>query len=269
MKRRITALLLTLVLALGLSTAAGAYTNQQYRAADALYHLDLFRGMSTTSKVYNLDGGLKRFEGTILLLRMIGEEKAAEKTAAAENPFADVTDWTVPYLTYAWKTGLVNGRTATSFDPAGDMSDYMFLTLVLRVLGYSDAGGADFVWNDPYGLAKQLGLIAATTPDDEFTRGDAVLIFWKAMAAKFKGTNETLAQRLMAQKVFTANQYAEAKEIWTYGYVLEDEPSTPSTPSAPSTPSDPNAPEISDDLRDDNGEPIAGDGEFGSGSGWE
>ena len=230
MKKRLLAVLLVLVMVFAMSTTASAYTNTQLRAADAMYHLGLFQGRTAGTKDYDLDGGLTRAEAAVALLRMIGEDDEAAKTDKSENQFQDVTRWYTPYVVYAQKIGLVNGtQTATAtkpalFSPETGMTDYMFLTLTLRVLGYKDGNKAgdpnsDFYWKEPYQKAKEGGLISSTAADSTFTRGDMVSIFWNAMEARFKGTQKTLADDLIAQGVFTAAELSQAKNIYTYGTV--------------------------------------------------
>ena len=227
MKRRVMALILSLVLVLGLSTTAGAFTTKQQRAADALYHLELFLGRSTVTKEFDLDSGLSRAEGVLLLVRMLGAEEKSKTYAVKDTPFTDLTDFwpnmNKGFIAYSYKNELVKGMTATTFGPAVAMNDQMFLTLVLRQLGYTDGDVKNYVWDNAHRLAFEAGLVSTAQKDAEFTRGDSVLIFWKAMEAKFKGTNETLAKRLISEGVFTAIEYQEAKEIYSYGYILGDE----------------------------------------------
>lgn len=227
MKRRVMAFILSMVLVLGLSTTAGAFTVKQERAADALYHLELFLGRSTVKKEFDLDSGLSRAEGVLLLVRMLGAEEASKAYDVASTPFTDLVDFwpnmNKGFIAYSYQTSLVKGMTDTTFGPAVAMNDQMFLTLVLRQLGYTDGDVKNYVWDNANRLAFEAGLVTSSQKDAEFTRGDAVLIFWKAMEAKFKGTNETLAKRLISEGVFTTAEYQEAKQIFQYGYILGDQ----------------------------------------------
>ena len=129
--KRIIAVLLVILL---FTPTIGAYTDQQVKTADALNHLGLFLGDGVD---YNLDGRLSRAEGITLLVRMIGKEARA-KAISYTAPFTDVPEWAKPYVNYAYMNKITNGVSDTSFDPDTAMTDYMFLTLVLRVLGHSD-----------------------------------------------------------------------------------------------------------------------------------
>lgn len=250
MKRRISALILAVVLAFGLFTTAAAYTDKQMRAADALYHLGLFLGRSTTEKVFDLDSKLNRAEGVLLLVRMLGKEAEASAYDVADTPFADVAkfwDGKNQFIAYAYQTGLVVGMSDTQFGPRVEMNDRMFLTLVLRALGYENGTEKTYVWDHAYQLAYEAGLVDSAEKDTEFTRGDAVLVFWKALNCRILGEMNTLADCLIAEGVFTATEYDEANEIWTYGHILNDsgsEPNVPSVPSAPPAPDVPAEPDV-------------------------
>ena len=208
-----TLLALFLVLALLTSTVC-AYTVQDNNTADALNDLGLFQGMGGT-KGYALDESLTRGQGITLLVRMIGKEEATNSTYT--NSFTDAS-WAAPYIGYAFANGITNGMSETKFGTDVPMTDYMFLTLTLRALGYKDSGAnAQFVWNNPYALAKEVGLITSTSADSHFTRGEAIMIFWNAMEADLVGKNMTLSQSLIQQGVFTAAEYAEAQDIQKNG----------------------------------------------------
>lgn len=195
------------------------YTEKQQRIADALYHVDLFRG---TNLGYELDRELNRVEGITLLVRMLGQEDAAmSKTYTL--PFTDVDDWAKPYVGYAYENGITNGISATEFGSKNTMTDYMFITLTLRALGYTDKGEApQFVWNEPYVLANSTGLIGSADADTFFTRGDAVEVFWNALSRD----EYTLAYSLRDRGVFTADELEDAINIYLYGKTEDEDDSS-------------------------------------------
>ena len=237
MKKRF--LILLVVIAL-LTSSAFAATVAQNNTADAMNELGLFMG---TNKGYELDNGLTRAQGTTLLVRMIGKEKEANANANTYvTPFADVDAWAAGYVGYAYRNGITNGVSATAFGSNQSMTDYMFLTLTLRALGYSDNGpDALFTWNNPYALAYDLGLISTAAADAVFTRADAVTVFWNALDVKLNGTEDTLADRLVAQGIFTAEELAAARKTQQNGRtetpsdpIQQEQTSTPGT-STPGT----------------------------------
>ena len=221
MKMIVVALLLVLTLMLSCVTGF-AYTSADLRTADALNELGLFQGMGG-NKGYALDEGLTRAQGMTLLVRMIGKEAEAQN-GTYTNKFTDVPTWAKGYVGYAYANGITQGRSETVFDPDGGMTDYMFLTLTLRALGYSDSGiNALYTWDKPYDVAYDLGLINRAVADTTFTRADAVQVFWNAMYVEINGTDDTLSDELLDQGIFTDAQWENAQDIQAYGYVRDDD----------------------------------------------
>ena len=212
MKKRIVSLVAAAAVAIGAIVSTMAYTDEQEYEADALNSLGLFLG---TDKGYELDKNLTRAEGVTLIVRMYG--KVNEATANADKyvlPFTDLIGWEKGYVGYSYANNITKGISATEFAPTAELTDFMFLTFTLRALGYTDLGeNAQFVWNNPYELAKTVGLIDEAEADAEFNRGDAVSIFWNALEADLVGKDMTLAESLIAEGVFTADAYAKAIDI--------------------------------------------------------
>ena len=242
MKKTSIALLVALVMIVVPVTCFSAGASD-VNTADALNELGLFLG---TGNGYELEKGLTRAQGVTLLVRMIGMEETAVN-GVYDNSFTDVPDWAAGYIGYAFKNGIANGTGETTFSPDTAMTDYMFLTLVLRALHYSDKGDAPlFVWNDPYALACELKLIQTVEPDADFTRADAIKVFWNALDVKLNGAEVTLADRLIEQQVFTADELADAREIQENGRQENvDDPviPTPETDAPETNVPETNAPE--------------------------
>lgn len=186
--KKIVSLLLAVMLAFSAVPAAfAADAETGADAANALYSLGLLAGKGTNadgSVNFDLGGSLTRAESITQVVRFLGAEKKATSETNA-HPFTDLATWAVPYISYAYANGITAGVSATKFDGNGAMSDFAFITAILRVLGYKDSEG-DFVWNNPYSLAKSVGLIATETPDTSFTRGDAFVICFNALTATVK-----------------------------------------------------------------------------------
>ena len=171
--------------------------------ADDLKALGLFQGASDTD--YALDRAPTRIEAVVLLLRTLGKENDV-LTANYSHPFTDVPAWADPYIGYAYTTGLSQGVSAAEFG-SGNASAAMYLTLVLRSLGYSDAAGEDFTWDNPYTLSEELGILQERVDTENFLRGDIVTISHAVLSAKFKNTEETLSERLIAADLFTRESF--------------------------------------------------------------
>ena len=214
MKKRLFALLTVLVLLFSaVAVHAAGYTPEQLRIADAFHHVGLFLG---TESGYELNRHLTRTEGMVLLVRMLGQEEAV-KTGTYECPFTDVDAWAVNYIGYAYENGITRGYSDTVFGAEDPMTDYMFLTLTLRALGYDDrAADAAYSWDDPYALAHSLGLIREEKADADFTRADSVTVFWHA----FTLDSYKMAHALIERGVFTEEALKECIEIYMYGRIL-------------------------------------------------
>ena len=238
MKKTVVALFLALVMIV-MSVTCFAVGTSDVNTADALNELGLFLG---TENGYELEKGLTRAEGVTLLIRMIGMEEKAEN-GVFNNSFTDVPGWAASYIGYAFANNITNGTGVTTFSPDTAMTDYMFLTLVMRALNYFDKGNASqFVWNNPYALAKELGLIETVEADKEFTRADAIRVFWNALNVELNGTEITLAERLVEQEVFTADDLADARETQANG--RKENVGVPVVPTPETDAPETDAPEI-------------------------
>lgn len=213
MKKRLLAMLLAVLL---LATTSMAYTKNQQNTADALNHLELFLGTGT-SRGYDLDAKLNRNQGVILLVRMLGKEYEAQNTNYS-MPFKDVPGGAKFHVAYAYANGIVNGYTSTAFGGADTMTDKMFLALSLRALGYTDKGeNPDFQYSESRQMAYQIGLVDDPAYDNNFTRGEAVEIFWRILKTEFKGQDKTLGDQLIEQGVITKAELKEANDIQKNG----------------------------------------------------
>ena len=105
---------------------------------------------------------------------------------------------------YAYQKGLTNGVSATEFG-SGNASAAMYVTFILRALGYSDAAG-DFKWDNPFDLARRAGIVTDQVNLERFLRADVVEVSYAALDAKLKDGSKTLAERLIAAGVFPADK---------------------------------------------------------------
>lgn len=208
---KVLAVMLVLLTAVSMTTVAfAAETVTGQSAAEALYDLGLLAGKGTNadgSVNFDVSGSLTRAESITQVVRFLGKEKEATSKTNA-HPFTDLPAWGVPYVSYAYANGITKGVSDTKFDANGTMSDYAFLTAILRVLGYKDSEG-DFAWNNPYELAKKVGLVENATPDACFTRGDAFVICYNALTATNKDGGDNIAEKLVKEGLFTMDKFNE------------------------------------------------------------
>lgn len=127
-----------------------AATTTELNAADALYSLGLFLG---TNKGYELNNSLTREQSAMLLVRMLGALETAE-AGSYTHPFTDVAPWASKVVAYAYANEYVKGYSATKYGGADTVTDFQYLTIVLRVLGYTDGSeNPDFYYRTSRGLA--------------------------------------------------------------------------------------------------------------------
>ena len=177
-------------------------TSFELTLASELKGLGLFKGVSDTD--FALDREPTRTEALVMLIRVLGKEADA-MNGSWTHPFTDVDTWADKYVGYAYANSLTNGVSNTQFG-FGTAGAATYLTFFLRALGYSDANG-DFSWNNPYSLAKSIGILPDCVHTDAFWRSDVVVVSYAALSVTLKGTTQTLAQKLISAGVFTQAQY--------------------------------------------------------------
>ncbi len=194
--------------------ARAGYEEKYTLYADALKETGLFKG---TGVSYELGRSPTRQEALVMLIRLLGEEPQA-LACTAETPFRDPPVWAdgKKYIAYGYTMGYTNGTSATTFSPTANSALEQYLTFVLRSLGYQD--GTDFVWNTTSrDLAIRLGLISRGELDaiaqKGFMRDHVVLISFRALSARLKDSNVTLAERLIDRGVITREQLDAARSM--------------------------------------------------------
>ncbi len=198
-------MLAVVLISVMLIPAYAAKTTEAATKASALKQLGLFKGVSETD--FALDRAPTRAEALVMLVRTLGKEAEA-LSGSFKHPFTDVPSWADKYVGYAYEKGLTRGVSATQFG-AGSTDSDMYLTFMLRALGYSDAAG-DFSWNAPDALAKAVGILPDSISTSSFLRADVAIISWAALEADLKGGMQRLASKLIDEKVFTVDAYAQA-----------------------------------------------------------
>ena len=181
--------------------------------AEDLKALGVFKGVSETD--FALGRAPTRVEALVMLIRVLGKENDA-LSKGGRHPFSDVPDWAKSYVGYAYENGLTNGISKTMFGSASEASSSMYITFVLRALGYSDKTG-DFSWDNPFTLAEKTGIMKGNPNTSSFMRGDVVLVSYAALEAEVKGTGKTLADKLIEAGVFTEEKYNENHKADAFG----------------------------------------------------
>ena len=208
MRRAAAFLLACLLLLCSLPLSAADAAPAGADAAEALYALGLVGGYGKNadgSVNFALGDKLKRAQAFVLVVRFTGAEKDATANVQ-KHPFTDVPAWANPYIGYVYANGITKGVSETKFDPDTEVSEAAFLTIMLRVLGYDDGAG-DFKWDDPYTLAKTVGLCDAKL--NTLNRGGAFDICYRALTATPK-RGDKLCDRLVQSGAVDAAKMAAA-----------------------------------------------------------
>lgn len=206
-------LILVLIIVM-LLPAYAADINAAETKAGALKKLGLFKGVSETD--FDLDRAPTRVEAMVMMIRSLGKEAEALQTGGT-HPFTDVPEWADKYIGYAYEKGLTKGVSATSFGTGNAGSD-MYLTFMLRALGYNDSAG-EFSWDAPDVLAKAVGVLPDDVDTVNFLRSDVVLVSWASLEAALKGSSQILSFKLIEEGVFKKEDYGKAID-----YVNEPKP---------------------------------------------
>ena len=205
--KKLTSCLLGIVLCFSLiaiPASAARDTLLEETLAGKLKTLNLFKGVSETD--FDLNRAPNRTEALVMLIRVLGKEDEA-LSGTWSHPFKDVVQWAEKYVGYAYVNGLTNGISATEFGTSNVAEANMYITFVLRALGYSDANNLDFNWADPYPLARHIGILPTCVNIDNFWRSDVVTVSYSALPVTLKDGSQTLAQKLISAGVFTQTQY--------------------------------------------------------------
>lgn len=207
--KRLSAFILVLVLCFTIISPAALAdsgfrdTRVEAQLAANLKCLGLFKGVSDTD--FALDRAPTRIEAIVMLVRSLGKESDALRYGLT-SPFTDVPDWASMYVGYAYQSHLTNGISATEFG-TGEATASMYVTFALRSLDYSDQNG-DFSWDQPFSLAKSIGLLPDRVQLKNFLRADAVTVTYSSLPVKMKSSSSTtLADKLIADGVFTGEEY--------------------------------------------------------------
>ncbi len=184
------------------------------KKALALYNLGLMKGTGVSEYgriIFDLDRTPTRAEAVTMLVRFLGRETEAQ-SKAKNHPFTDVPAWANGYVSYAYECGLTNGITENTFGSNMPCTPEMYLTFMLRALGYSSSGKQpDFSYEDPWMFACERGITPRQMNTSPFYRSEMVDMSYLSLTAKCKNTNRPLYIDMIDRGLFTNDEY----EYWT------------------------------------------------------
>ena len=192
--KRIAAMTLMAVLAAAtLCVSAGAAHYEG--TAELLSTIGMFRG---TSSGFELDRAPTRSEAAIMLVRLFGAEdeaKAAWEAGEITHPFADVSDFTSPYVAWLYTHGITKGTSPVTYGSQNPCTKNNYLVFLLRVLGYQD--GEDFAYADAQSFADEHQVYTGGLSEGTFLRDDLVALTYRALAAGLKDGSTYLLDSLI------------------------------------------------------------------------
>ena len=164
---------------------------------------------------FRLDDTVTRAEFTKVAVAA-SKYKDSVATNLMISPFMDVpyTHWGAPYVKVGVKNGLITGYPDGSFDPDGAVAYEEAVTMLLRVLGYSED---DFGVSWPYGqlglagnldMTKNLSLNAG----DRMTRRDVAQLVYNTLDVKQKESGQKLVSIFDATLIEDVTIYSSSTE---------------------------------------------------------
>ena len=185
MKQRLLSGLLAAALVLGLAPAALAAAPVQEEATQVLAALDIMVGDENGN--LDLARTVTRAEFTKMAVAASTSRDSVGDTVSVK-PYPDVAQnhWAAPYIKAAVDLNLVQGDLHGNFNPDRTITLAEGVTIVLRLLGYTDS---DFTGVWPSGQMAQyraLDLDEGVTAgqDGNMTRQDALYLFYNLMTAR-------------------------------------------------------------------------------------
>ena len=212
------ALAAIMLLAIVPGTALAAYTPRYEDEAWVLYEYGLFRGTGNSpdeAPEFELGRQATRIEALVMLIRLLGEEDKA-LSYYGRQPFTDIPygNWAYKYVGYAYAMGYTNGVGNNRFDPYGKANAYMYVTFVLRALGYDDSRG-EFGYYTSLDFAARLGMLryGEYTGREIFYRDDCAHVSLMALYTEMNGSGLLLIEYLgMSRQPDTGLNYITYQE---------------------------------------------------------
>lgn len=198
--------------------ASGASAADFTSSADVLKALGLFQGSEAG---YELDRAPDRAEAATMLVRLLGKEAEAKsyyEANAAKFPFTDMEGgyaWAKPYVAWLQSQGLTSGASATTFEPGSKCTAQQYTTFLMRALGYSDAKGGDFTYDNAIDFATEKNVVDTFNLDeDNFLRDEVVAMSYTALSAAPKSGETDLLTKLVADKAVPEDEAAPVQKTF-------------------------------------------------------
>ena len=179
------------------------------KTAYALSKLGLMKGVGKDESG-KIDFGTGRVptraEAVTMLVRILGGEKDAAALGKT-HPFTDVPSWADGYVSYAYERGLTKGVSETLFGSDRETTRTMYLTFLLRALGYDDSGKSQ---EELLELGAALGITHTEVDIEKFLRSEMIDMSYNALLTRMNGEKGTkLFEKMIADGTFTREAWDE------------------------------------------------------------
>lgn len=143
MTKRLLAVVLAVMMVIGCTVSANAYTDvsatdKHALAIETLSNMEIIVG--TTATEFNPNGLITREQMALLIARLSTALRVDASQGAANNSgFTDVVDSTYfDAINYCKNFGIIQGRDETTYDPKGNIILQDAVTMAVRAMGYTD-----------------------------------------------------------------------------------------------------------------------------------
>lgn len=193
--KKLLACFCALILMVNVLPFASASQSEAMKAADMLAMLEVVRG--TASGEYALDAPATRAQAAVLLTRLTASEQAAKEDMWFTG-FRDAPAWAYDAIMYTAHQGWTTGVSQNAFASGEAVDADAWFASLLRVFGYSGKDGT-LAEEGAAVFAQRIGL-ADREWDGPMTRGELFTAAARALTFPYRGTQETLADRIVAAK---------------------------------------------------------------------
>lgn len=192
MKRFLSLVLIVCLLSGGALPAAGAgrFSDigdpETQRAAELLYNLNIIGG--TGGDKYEPNSTFTRAMLAVLAVKLSGITDVTAYSGTVRFPDVRTAYWAHPWIMAAVELGIITGGSNGNYDPGAPMRYSYLTTVLMRLLGYTDAD-VGLNWPQSYiAKAEALGLAKGMkfSANDIVTRGQVARLIYNFLYMKNK-----------------------------------------------------------------------------------
>ena len=145
-------------------TDADKIGDAYYEAVGVMTGIGVIKGMGDGT--LSPTGYYTRAQAAKIITYMLIGEKAAESLVCTTAPFEDVAanHWAAGYIAFCVEQGIINGMSATTFEPEGQLTGFQWAKMLLCAVGFGSQG--EFTGNSwSLNTAKVAHLVGVFTGD--------------------------------------------------------------------------------------------------------